>query len=74
MFKVSKEQRKLDKERGEQYNERWCQDCYDEIPDNQRRRRCNNCGKLVCEWCMNHVHGLYDQTPRDILGMECVKK
>lgn len=35
---------------------RECEDCYDEMQDNERRRRCPNCGKLVCGWCFNHTH------------------
>ena len=35
---------------------RECEDCGDEIPANERRRRCPNCNYLVCGWCINHVH------------------
>lgn len=37
---------------------RECEDCHDELMDSERRRRCKHCGKLVCGWCLHHVHGL----------------
>ena len=37
---------------------RECEDCHDEMQDSERRRRCKHCGKLICGWCLNHVHGL----------------
>jgi hypothetical protein len=35
-----------------------CEDCEDEIPEHQRRRKCKSCGKMVCAWCHHHVHEL----------------
>lgn len=35
---------------------RECEDCGDEIPANQRRRRCWHCGQLVCGYCWHHFH------------------
>ena len=37
---------------------RECEDCHDEMEDNERRRKCPRCKKLVCGWCFNHVHSL----------------
>ena len=33
-----------------------CEDCGDEMEKGQRRFRCKRCNKLVCGWCLNHVH------------------
>lgn len=33
---------------------RCCEDCN---AITYRRTRCRACGKLVCRWCYNHVHG-----------------
>lgn len=39
---------------------RACEDpeCGEDIPVNQRRARCPQCGLLVCGWCWTHVHAL----------------
>jgi hypothetical protein len=37
---------------------RFCEDCGDEIPANERRRRCQYCGEMICGWCFNHVHAI----------------
>lgn len=33
-----------------------CEDCGDEMEKGQRRFRCKRCNKLICGWCLNHVH------------------
>lgn len=35
-----------------------CQDCGEDMGPNERRRRCSNCGMLLCGWCYNHCHML----------------
>lgn len=35
-----------------------CEECGEEIAKGNRRRRCIDCGKLVCPWCMHHIHEL----------------
>jgi formylmethanofuran dehydrogenase subunit E len=35
-----------------------CEDCGEDMQPGQRRRKCKNCGKKVCGWCFNHVHGM----------------
>lgn len=35
-----------------------CEDFGESIDIGRRRIRCKHCGKLVCGWCYNHVHGL----------------
>lgn len=39
---------------------RHCEDenCGAEVPRGQQRFRCTDCGKLVCAWCIGHVHSL----------------
>lgn len=47
---------------------RECEDCGDAIGADERRRRCPNCGQLVCGWCMNHVHGPAIHGPEAVIG------
>lgn len=35
---------------------RACEDCGDPVDPGHRRFRCVDCGKLVCSWCIGHVH------------------
>lgn len=37
---------------------RECEDCGEEMQDRERRRRCKNCGQMICGWCRNHTHAL----------------
>lgn len=36
--------------------ERFCEDCGEPSPNDERRLRCPWCKKLVCPWCRHHVH------------------
>lgn len=36
--------------------QRACDDCEELMASNERRRRCNSCGSLVCAYCWHHVH------------------
>ena len=42
---------------------RECEGCHDEMADGERRRRCKHCGKLICGWCLNHVHAYVREEP-----------
>jgi formylmethanofuran dehydrogenase subunit E len=35
-------------------NQTTCDDCKELV---RRRTKCLRCGKFVCGWCHNHVHG-----------------
>lgn len=35
---------------------RECEDCEEPMKTNERRIRCGRCKKLVCGWCIHHVH------------------
>jgi hypothetical protein len=48
-----------------------CQDCEEPVPVPQRRTRCKSCGKLVCAWCLHHVHnGQHAKPARPVVKVE----
>lgn len=47
-----------------------CEDCGESPEDGgfKRRTKCAHCGKLVCPWCMGHVHGRLHRATKKAQG------